>query len=1084
MEILDTIRGWPGWQIAASVDFWVWTFFGAGLAWIAVLSLLTEGSRVRRWLAIIVPVVPLAAAAIVALVHLPEIFRSITFAQPNALYLAGLIPVVAYLSIRSLAGLGPHRRALAIALRTAILALLVGALAEIQFVRVTEKLAVMFVLDYSRSIPREWDQWMRDWVNRVAAPGQKPGKDLAGVVFFGKSANIEVPPLPYVELRTPEGQIDRFHSDLAAALKLAQAAFPEDTMKRVVLVSDGNENRGESLREALNARSNKIAVDVIPVRYRYDREVLVEKVTVPSDAQRGETVNLNVVVRATAPISGTLRIYQKADKRTDLVAPEARVTLQRGINSFVVPHKLDKPNFYEWVGRFEPDDVQSDRIPDNNEALTFTHVAGTGRVLLVEGTPGEHDQLIEALRSENIEVQRIGPDEVPEGLEQLRPYDCVILANMPAASVNLGAGGVVQSAEGLSERQMEMIARNTHDLGAGLMMIGGPESFGPGGYNDSPIEKALPVDMEVKSLKVNAKGALVCIFHASEIPEGNYWQKVVAKEAIRVLSPTDEAGVVHWTGREGWLFPLQEVRDKSRLLARVDGMTPGDMPDMDPSLAMARNSLAKSDAMTRHIILISDGDPTPPSSGVIQSLVRAKITVTTVGIAVHGNDLMGKRVLSNLAKATNGRYYDVRNNRALPKIFQKEARIVSRPLIYEKQPGWNPTLTGATDPIEGFAGTAFPPITGYVLTSAKPEAHVWTPINSPLPADDQDKPLLAHWQYGLGKAVAFTSDAGRRWTTEWTGWEHYKKFWTQLVRWSMRSVATGNVAIATQRDGDNIIVTADVLDKESRFVNFAELKGNIITPDMKSRPLVLSQVAPGRYKAVVSDAAEPGTYFVSLTAQLPGTDPSLHSTGINVPYPAEFRELESNPDTLDQIASLTGGKVIEQSAADRLDPDVHPFRRQGLTPPTAEQDLWHILTYWAVLLFFFDVAARRIAVDLSRVRPALALAYAYVVGRKVETPPPSDYLDKLRGRKAEVAAEIDRTAATRRFESTTAPASGTAPRPDVVSDAQSEMPPPRPTSTARPQVAPSQPDQPAESYTSRLLKAKQKVWDEKKTERG
>jgi uncharacterized membrane protein/Mg-chelatase subunit ChlD len=1072
MEFWTRIQEWLNFT---TVGFWVQMFALAALAWFAVLAFMSERNPVRWWLSVLVPIAPVVGLLVTAAFHWRQIYDSTTFANPPMLTLGLLIPVVIILSMRSLAGLGPNRRAMAIALRCVIIGLLAAALAEAQFVKITDKLTVLFVLDYSRSIPREWDQWMRNWVNKAAAPGQKPGKDLAGVLFFGKTPNIEIPPLAYIELRETEGNIDRYHTDIAGALKLAQAAFSDDTMKRIVLVSDGNENRGEALQQALNARKNGITIDVVPVRYRYDTEVLVEKISVPADAQKGETVNLNVVVRATAPMGGTLRIFQKVDKRSELAAPEAHVKLQRGVNSFVVPYKLEQPNFYEWVGRFEPDDIKLDRLAENNEAQTFTHVAGTGRVLLIEGTPGEHDALVDALRSENIEVRRIGPDEVPDSLEELRPYDCVILANMPAAVVRTSENGLVQSAEGLSERQMEMIARNTHDLGAGLMMIGGPDSFGPGGYNDSPIEKALPVDMEVKSLKVNAKGALVCIFHASEIPEGNYWQKVVAKEAIRVLSPTDEAGVIHWTGREGWLFPLQEVRDKTRMLARIDSMTPGDMPDMDPSLIMARNSLNKSDAMTKHIILISDGDPTPYSGGVANSLANSKITVTTVGVAVHGNDMMAKRTLANLAKITGGRYYDVRNNRALPKIFQKEARIVSRPLIFEKQPGWQPTLAGATDPIAGLANAAFPPITGYVLTTPKPEAHVWVPVTSPLPIDDQDKAILAHWQYGLGKSVAFTSDAGRRWTTAWTGWEHYKKFWTQLVRWSMRSVATGNVSLATQRDGEQIIVTADVLDKENRFVNFAELKGTVITPDMKSKPLVLSQIAPGRYKGTIPDAAEPGTYFVSLTAQVPGADPTLHSTGVSVPYPAEFRELESNPDLLDQIALSTSGKVIEQSAADRLDEEVHPFRHD-LKPLAAAQDLWPLLTFWAVILFFFDVAVRRIALDLTRVQPALAVAWGYVTGRKVEAQPPPDYMDKLRNKKAEVAAELDRARASQRFQPTAE--SAAAPGSPLLEELTGPAAP-RPTA-ARPQVAPEAPQQPQDSYTSRLLKAKQKVWDEKK----
>ncbi len=197
-------------------------------------------------------------------------------------------------------------------------------------------------------------------------------------------------------------------------------------------------------------------------------------------------------------------------------------------------------------------------------------------------------------------------------------------------------------------------------------MIGGPNSFGAGGWMNTPIEKALPVDMQIKATRVMGKSALAMIMHASEIPEGNFWQKKVAQEALKTLSSYDYAGLLHWQGQEAWLFPVRPIgQNKGTMLRMIDRMTPGDMPDFDPSLQMAITGLRKAaDAMTRHIIVISDGDPTPPTNAIIRQLVAAQD---------HRHRRAGGRprratpadmfTMQNLANKTKGRFYNVTNPR-------------------------------------------------------------------------------------------------------------------------------------------------------------------------------------------------------------------------------------------------------------------------------------------------------------------------------------------------------------------------------------------------------------------------------------
>ncbi len=454
----------------------------------------------------------------------------------------------------------------------------------------------------------------------------------------------------------------------------------------------------------------------------------------------------------------------------------------------------------------------------------------------------------------------------------------MILANVPK--------------EAFTESQHQLLASNCHDMGAGLLMLGGRDSFGAGGWMNTPVEKALPVDMQIKALKVQGIGAMVLIMHASEIAEGNYWQKVVAKAAINALSSYDYTGMIHWEGQEAWLFTLRPIgTGRGTMLKAIDRMTPGDMPDFDPSLIMAMKGLnGVRDAMTKHIVVISDGDPTPPTSSVINQLVASRVTVTTVLTAAHGADSNATNVMRNLAQRTKGRFYNVTNPRALPRIYQKEARTISRPLIYEQQTPWAPRLNSPlTEPVMRLSDD-LPPITGLVLTSPKENELVEIPIVSPQPTG-QVNPVLAHWSYGLGRAVAFTSDAGRRWAKAWPDWPTYAAFWSQVVRWSMRPADRGNLTLSLRREEGRIKVVVDALDKENQFLNFLQIQGNMVDPELKSHTVELVQTSPGRYEATIENAEASGNYFVNLGYRGPDKTQGVISSGVSVPYSDEYREL-------------------------------------------------------------------------------------------------------------------------------------------------------------------------------------------------
>ncbi len=307
-----------------------------------------------------------------------------------------------------------------------------------------------------------------------------------------------------------------------------------------------------------------------------------------------------------------------------------------------------------------------------------------------------------------------------------------------------------------------------------------------------------------------------------------------------------------------------------------------------------------------------------------------------------------------------------------------------------------------------------PPITGLVLSSVKENELVEVPLTSPLPTG-QTNPLLAHWTYGLGRSVAFTSDAGRRWAKTWPDWESYAAFWSQVVRWSMRPVDRGNLTLSVRRDEGRIKVVVDALDKDNQFLNFLQIQGNVVDPDLKRSTVELSQTAPGKYEATIEDAEASGNYFVNLGYRGPDGVQGVISSGVSVPYSDEYRELRSNPATLETLASLTDGEVVTWKCR----PDGRSTRNERWTRSTtsAATRSWstprvyrrsgRACSGWRRCLFLGDVAVRRIAPDVDRMQPG---------GRRSveEAPRPGgrarrEYMEKLKSRKAEVGEQLDRS---------------------------------------------------------------------------
>jgi uncharacterized membrane protein len=1051
--------------------------------------------------------------------------------QPGWLVLLVLVPLVILLSFRSLAGLGPVRRWTAIALRCALIILLTLALAEVRIRHQNETVTVMFLLDRSLSVPEEWTpdpqtpsksidrrkKRIMDFINdAVRKRGPEHKRDKTGVIVFGRRPRLELPPSDTAQLNFTEvnSVVDGYYTDIGAAMKLALASFPEGTAKRIILVSDGNENLGSAEEQARIAKNNDVQIDVLPlaVGYRNENEVLVQSVEAPPVTEQSSQLPIRVLLRSYNPhiVVGLLTLKQITEGETIPVGEPQRVQLRPGLNSFAFRKTLTKQQqSYTYVATFQPEAIYDEKGPlirqyqpgddrtENNQASTHVVALGQRRILLIEPKAGDHELLLDRLRAvggdSKFKVHSIEAQHLPEGKAELgvflSNYDCIILANVPS--------------EMITEEQQEMIRSNTHEQGCGLIMIGGPEGFGAGGWQGTPVEKALPVDCDIKSLKVQGKGGLVLIMHASELQEGNRWQKEIAKLAIKKLSVMDMMGMIYYDytgGGHKWHIPFQEIGGKRESMLRlVEKMQPGDMPDVDPALQKAHDALTKPglDLTTKHIIFISDGDHWTAGNPLLAKLKANKITCTTVCITTHG--LTEEQKMNAIARATGGRFYNVKSPKALPAIYVKETRVVSQSFVYEKR--FPPRLLFKSGPTEKMPDT-LSPLWGYVRTTPKANPQVQMSILAP-PSGDQDFPILAYWHYGLGKAVAFTSDARSmlpdrpRWDREWAGSDMYLKFWEQVVDWSLRSVETGRLTMTTEYRDGKVKVTVDARDSKNRPLTDLILQGGVTPPTpqgegpvqapVKGELLKFEQKNSGLYEAEFK-AEVAGSYFLNTQSrrkvkEIKDGKEEIHEevdgvrSGVTIPYSPEFADMETNVPLMEKVRDITGGQTIKEDDATlaELASSGEVYRRTGLPPSRNLQPIWYWLLMLAGVLLFFDVAVRRIAIDPREAIGVMQRTWGRLRGRVVHAEATPQFMDRLKSRKAQIGESMERARGARRFDAgETAP---TAPPPgaDVAAQATPRAPA-RPTPQIRPE---SEQKTEAQDYASRLMKAKKRVWEER-----
>ncbi len=886
----------------------------------------------------------------------------ITFIFPHYLWLLLIVPFVYWLALLLPRRLSSPRFWGSLALRTLIVALLVLALAGIQFRQPVNTLDVVFLIDSSDSIALSQRARAEAYVQQALAA--MPEGNRAGIVVFGERALVERPPDESRLL----GQITTLpggeRTNIQSAVQLGLSLLSAERQRRLVLLSDGGENSGDVREAARLAAAQGVPIEVVTLSSNADGlDAQISGIVLPATAREGQRLRMVITLDSVnGPTPNNPQVARlvvehnngqftvgTADRREVLV--DQPVELTGGIQSIEVLLPPPQPAFNRYVARLQ---IDGDVRLENNAAEAYTFVSGRPQVLLIAGAAATAQNLQTALQAANLEVTLRAPQDAPTTLSDLSAYEAVVLVNVPQ--------------QALPQRTNDLLPSYVRDLGRGLAMIGGDQSFGAGGWRDTPVEAALPVQMDLRTEVQQPPVSIVVVIDVSgsmgEIENGSTKVALAAEGAARIaaqLRPFDDITVIPFDDAARQTVGPLDGTQRAEAIERIASIEPGGAGiNIYDALQEAARFVRASDKPVRHIFTITDGNDTVQQEGaheLVTELRRENVTLSSIAVG-NGGDVP---FLQDIVQIGGGRFFLTGRAADVPNILTGEAQVLIQPFVVE---GAFTPLRGTSHPILRSVETV-PPLYGYIATTPKASAQVL--LTSP-----RGDPILAVWQYGLGYSLAWTPDMSGQWAKDWVSWSQYPAVAAQMLAALFPPATAQRLTLDAQTQGDQLVLTARATRDDGTPETGLRVTGQMLATDGTDTELRLLEVAPGSYRLALSDL-RPGAYLVQLLASnAQGQIQSSITGGALVPLSNEYRYQSNNPALLANLAQISGGRV---------DPEPSElFASPGNTSGIV-RELGMPLVWLALILLPFDIALRRLLIGA---RPRLS-ASSPARGRETRT---------------------------------------------------------------------------------------------------
>ncbi|WP_195262500.1 VWA domain-containing protein [Clostridium sp. 1001275B_160808_H3] len=841
------------------------------------------------------------------------------------LYFLILIPIIfafMYYSFKKYKPWSKNEIAIFIS-RIVIFTLLIFAFGNITINLKGRNISTVFLLDVSESTS-DFEESGKDFISTAIESMPKGNK--AGVVLFGDDSKIDKVLNKKKEYKSIDEKPVVTATNIQEAVESALGLFERGGSKRIVLITDGEENQGDILKSIPLINEQKIDFKIYKITGEKGEEIYVDNVKVPDNISVGEEFSVSIDIKSNYATKAKLTLFSGRNK-----VGEQQVQIQKGKNSFVFKDKQSSGGFKGYRVLIEAD---GDTNKVNNEFSTFTNVMDKPNILLINGVKGDSEALEGILSNSGANIKKIAPSGSPSTLNELLEYKSIVLNDVHR--------------DDLSNGFMDNIEAYVKDYGGGLITFGGEDSYALGGYKDTSLEKVLPVYMdkrgknEVPAISIN----LIIDKSGSMSAEGGGVSKLtLAKEAamkaLENLREVDEISVIAFDDTYDEVVPLQKVGDKEAIKELISGIQIRGGTSIYPALEQGYNMQMQSSAKIKHTILLTDGQDGygfDNYANLLQNFNDNNITLSTVAVGEGAN----ADLLNQLASIGKGRSYYTDIYTDIPRIFAKEVLLSAGTYIINEE--FTPKILSNHEILAGVkTSDGIPSLLGYIGTSIKENA-------VEILSSNHDEPILAAMQYGIGKTVSFTSDVSGEWSKNYLAWEYGPQLIKNMVYFTIPKYGEeGKLNISQEGNEAKVEFYNDKISKD------AKVKGIYNGENGEEGEFELSQVEPGKFEANIPlDSL--GFYNFSIREEESGEVKNNYKGAFALQYSDEYK-FNTNGEKLDVVVKETKGSFINKPEEVFEGKLQREYKKINLTTP---------LIVISILLFMLDIAYRRLNIDLVR----------------------------------------------------------------------------------------------------------------------
>lgn len=845
---------------------------------------------------------------------------AIDFYNPWMLLLLPLSILVVLYFRNAVSHMGRSKAKLVLIARCMLLSLIVLALAGVNIETRVDTISTIFTVDLSESTSnkqKEYEIFFKEALKYISED------DKVGIITFGSNSEIESSLVKNIENIEFQTEINGSYTDIEKGLKLAQALLPEDSMKRIVLITDGEENLGDSLNEGSILNYNNIDLKVLKSDRYIGEEVQISGMNIPKKLYLNQEFEITVEIYSNVKTDAKLSLYSNAS-----LVGHKEISIEKGSNKFVFVDKAKESGLRAYKAVIN---AASDTITQNNEYSAFTDIAGNPNILLIDDKNDGGRELIKLLEAANLDVEHIKDTEVPQNLSKLSQYSSIILSDL--------------SLDNISTSFLSLLKSYVRDYGGGLVVTGGENSYALGGYYKTPLEEVLPVDMEMKiNGEVPNLGLMLVIDKSGSMESEQYGIKKIdiAKEAairaVNSLKPKDEIGVIAFDEAAQWVVELSPSDNEDEIKSYIGTIRAGGGTSIIPALNEAYIALKDSDTKLKHIILLTDGQAESVGyDQLLDNIIDAGITISTVAVG-RDSDV---NLLEWIANTGKGRYYFVEEVSTIPQIFTKETFLASKAYINNRR--FTPNISYPHEIINPLI-EGIPSLDGYIGASVKERAFE-------ILTSDTGDPILSAWQYGLGRSVAWTSDINGKWSSEYLLSQSGNELIKNIVEWTFPTASNSNISIETKTIGEEEeIIVRNIGEFETEY----KTKATIIAPDLSLYEIELDAISPGEYHGKFP-ISQKGVYIAKISQYKDNEIVNAGNYGIVSNYSKEY-DITTSQNKLDILINKAGGKYITEPSQVFID---------DLDRVYGSKDLSRLMLILALLLLLFDIALRRLNLNVN-----------------------------------------------------------------------------------------------------------------------